>query len=414
MIIIHIMNNNVVPRLLTTSVARIAETMPVAVVVGARQTGKSTLVRRLLSGDRPYFSLDDLDIRTQAERSPEELVARADRLILDEVQRVPELLIAVKRAVDENRRPGRFILTGSSNLLLMRDVSESLAGRASYLTLWPLTRDEVGGRGRAGPWSRLFDEPPDRWIDAFHDPGRAPAGDWREIVRRGGYPVPALTPGAPEDRQIWFDGYVRTYLERDLQDLSAIDNLVDFRRLMKAACLRVGQLVNQTELGRDVKLPQPTVRRWLNLLEVSYQLVTLPAYSVNRTKRLIKSPKLYWTDTGLGLHLSGASPDGAHLENHVLSDLIAWRDAHVSARPELLYWRTTIGEEVDFVIEHGGQLIGVEVKATRRPRVGDTEHLRTFRDEYGDVVRGCVLLHDGERAEILGERIVALPWWWLA
>lgn len=414
MIIIHDVNNHVVPRLLTTSVARIAETMPVAVVVGARQTGKSTLVRRLLSGDRPYFSLDDLDIRTQAERSPEELVARADRMILDEVQRVPELLIAVKRAVDEDRRPGRFILTGSSNLLLMRDVSESLAGRASYLTLWPLTRDELSGRGCAGPWDRLFEEPTGRWPVALDQPGRAPADGWRAVVERGGYPVPALGPSEPEDRAIWFDGYVRTYLERDLQDLSAIDNLVDFRRLMQAACLRIGNLVNQTELGRDLKLPQPTVRRWLNLLEASYQLVSLPAYSVNRTKRLIKSPKLYWTDTGLCLHLSGASPGGAHLENHVLADLLVWRDAQVSARPELFYWRTTTGEEVDFVIERGGQLIGVEVKATGRPRVGDTEHLRTFRDEYGDAVRGCVLLHAGERAETLGKGIVALPWWWLA
>ena len=152
------------------------------------------------------------------------------------------------------------------------------------------------------------------------------------------------------DRAVWFDGYVRTYLERDLQDLSAISALPDFRRLMKAACLRLGQLVNQTELGRDIALPQPTVHRYLNLLEISYLLVRLPAYSVNRTKRLIKSPKLYWGDTGVALHLTEEEPGGAHLENLVLLDLLIWRDARL-AHAEVFYWRTTIGEEVDLVVE---------------------------------------------------------------
>lgn len=415
MIIIHIMNNRVLPRLLTTSVARVADTMPVTVVIGARQTGKSTLVQALLPGERPYYSLDDLDVRAQAERAPDDLVVRAETMALDEVQRVPDLLVAVKRAVDRDRRAGRFILTGSSNLLLMNRVSESLAGRASYLTLWPLTRRELAGRGRSGAWSLLFEETPDRWNALLEAETDDETLDWRDVVARGGYPVPALGMESSEDRRIWFDGYVRTYLERDLQTLSSIDNLVDFRRLMKAASLRIGNLVNQTELGRDVKLPQPTVRRWLNLLETSYQLVTLPAYAVNRTKRLIKTPKFYWADSGLCLHLSGVeSPAGAHLENHVFSDLLAWRDAHVGGRPELSYWRTTNGEEVDFVIESGGELVGIEVKAGQRPRAAAAEDLRTFRDEYGDAVRGCLLLHGGDEIEALGERIVAAPWWTLA
>lgn len=415
MIIIHTMDNRVLPRLLTASVARVADTMPVTVVIGARQTGKSTLVQALLPGERPYYSLDDLDVRAQAERAPDDLVVRAETMALDEVQRVPDLLVAVKRAVDRDRRAGRFILTGSSNLLLMNRVSESLAGRASYLTLWPLTRRELAGRGRSGAWSLLFEETPDRWNALLEAEIDDETPDWRDVVARGGYPVPALGMESSEDRRIWFDGYVRTYLERDLQTLSSIDNLVDFRRLMKAASLRIGNLVNQTELGRDVKLPQPTVRRWLNLLETSYQLVTLPAYAVNRTKRLIKTPKFYWADSGLCLHLSGVeSPAGAHLENHVFSDLLAWRDAHVGGRPELSYWRTTNGEEVDFVVESGGELVGIEVKAGQRPRAADAEDLRTFRDEYGDAVRGCLLLHGGDEIETLGERIVAAPWWTLA
>jgi predicted AAA+ superfamily ATPase len=213
------------------------------------------------------------------------------------------------------------------------------------------------------------------------------------------------------ERLVWFDGYVRTYLERDLQALSSIEGLPDFRRLMRAACLRLGQLVNQTELGRDVALPQPTVHRYLNLLETSYLLVRLPAYAVNRTKRLIKSPKLYWGDTGVALHLAGdAEPGGPHLENIVLHDLLTWRDARLD-RAEVLYWRTTIGEEVDFVIEAGGRLLPIEVKATARPRLSDAVPLRIFRAEYGKKARPGLLLHTGSMLEWLAPDVLAAPWW---
>jgi predicted AAA+ superfamily ATPase len=405
------MANQPMPRLLTDAVQRVARTMPVVVVTGARQTGKSTLVQDLLPERRAYHTLDDLEVRALAERTPDELVGRPGPMVLDEVQRVPDLLLAVKRAVDRERQPGRYILTGSANLLLVKSVSESLAGRAAYLSLWPMTRRERLGQGRAGLWSELLGHPCERWPAILNVTDPEPA-DWRQTVREGGYPVPAVEYSDPTDRAIWFDGYIRAYLERDLQDLSSIDNLVDFRRLMGAACLRLGQLVNQTELGRDVQLPQPTVRRWLNLLEASYQLVPLPAYAVNRTKRLIKTPKAYWSDTGLALRLAGATePTGAHLENLVLSDLLAWRDGSVLDRPGLFYWRTATGEEVDFVIEQGSDVLGVEVKATTRARALDAKHLQTFRDEYGDSVRGCLLLHGGDDVEWLGPRILAAPWW---
>ena len=235
--------------------------------------------------------------------------------------------------------------------------------------------------------------------------------DWRALARRGGYPTPAVHLKTPQERAIWFDGYVRTYLECDLQDLASIAALPDFRRLMRAAGLRLGQLVNQTELARDVALPQPTVHRYLNLLETSYLLVRLPAYAVNRTKRLIKSPRLYWGDTGLALYLAGnGEPGGAHLENVVLQDLLVWRDARLE-RAEVLYWRTAIGEEVDFVIETGGHLLPIEVKATRRPRLGDAAHLRTFRAEYGKKARAGLLLHTGSALEWLAPDVLAAPWW---
>jgi predicted AAA+ superfamily ATPase len=170
---------------------------------------------------------------------------------------------------------------------------------------------------------------------------------------------------------------------------------------MRAVCLRLGQLMNQAELGRDVAVPLPTVHRWLNLLETSYQLVRLHPYAVNRTKRIIKTPKVYWADTGLALHLAGlGEPAGGHLENLVLNDLLAWRDVRLD-RPAVLYWRTATGEEVDFI----------EVKATARPRVGDAKHLRTFREEYGRHCRPGLVLHTGDAIEWLAPGVLAAPWW---
>jgi len=401
------------PRLVDDALAARLRVMPAVVLTGARQTGKSTLVEKLVPGERRYRSLDDFDVRDAARRDPEALLGGADPLTLDEVQREPGLLPAVKRAIDRDRRPGRFLLTGSANLLLMRQVSESLAGRASYLTLWPMTRREQLGLGRAGRWDELLDAPDAQWRDLLAA-GDDLEEDWQALALRGGFPTPALELKAPADRDIWFDGYVRTYLERDLQDLASISALPDFRRLMQAACLRVGQLLNQTELGRDVGLPQPTVHRWLNLLETSYLLVRLPAYAVNRTKRLVKSPRIFWGDTGVALHLGAqlgpSAPAGAHLENLVVHDLLAWRDARVD-RVELAYWRTTIGEEVDFVIEAGGKLLPIEVKATAKPRLADCAHLRTFRQEYGRKARAGLLLHNGRTVEWLTPDVLAVPWW---
>lgn len=412
MIIIHSMNLNPppLPRRIAESLKERLQVMPCVVVTGARQTGKSTLARELAPGDRRYFSLDDLDILDLAQRDPEALVGGTEPLTLDEVQREPDLLHAVKQAIDRRRRPGRFLLTGSANLLLMRRVSESLAGRASYLTLWPMTRREQQGRGRCGIWEELLVTPGDEWRDLLAaQPDEAE--DWRALALRGGFPTPAVHLTTSRERAIWFDGYVRTYLERDLQDLSAITALPDFRRLMQAACLRLGQLVNQTELGRDVALPQPTVRRYLNLLETSYLLVRLPAYAVNRTKRLIKSPKLYVGDTGIALHLAGkVEPDGHHLENLVLKDLLAWRDARLD-RAEIHYWRTTIGEEVDFIVETNGRLLPIEVKATTRPRLAHAKHLLSFRGEYGNKTQRALLLHAGSTLEWLAPDVLAVPWW---
>jgi uncharacterized protein len=385
----------------------------VVVLSGARQTGKTTLVRSMAAfADRPYLTLDDFDLREQALRYPESVVARAPALVLDEVQRAQDLLIAVKKAVDEDpvRRPGRFVLTGSANLLMLERISESLAGRAVYVTLWPLTHRERRGLGQVGAWSQLLEVPFTAWRDALAAQPAAPE-DWRQAVRLGGLPVPAHDLETDEERALWFSGYVQTYLERDLQALRAVENLADFRRLMRAACLRIGGLVNQAELGRDVGIVQPQVHRFLNLMEASYQAVRLPAYAVNRTRRLIKAPKLYWSDPALAMFLAGESePRGAHLENLVLGDLLAWRDLE-ARRPEILYWRTTTDLEVDLVVETPQRLLPIEVKGASRVTTGDAKSLEAFLDEYPDRADGGLVLYGGTETFPLTRRVLATPWW---
>lgn len=401
------------PRVAASALGDALAVMPVVVVMGARQTGKSTFARHHTAlSDHRYLTLDDLSVLGEARNHPEDLVSSAPRVVLDEVQRHPELLLEVKRQVDEetSRRPGRFVLTGSANLHLMNRIRESLAGRASYLTVWPMTRAERQGAGQAGMWSEFWKYSGEDWGDLLRERSTEP-GDWRRSARIGGYPVPAVHLGSDREREIWFGGYVDTYLTRDLQQLSAIENLVDFRRLMRIACLRLGNMMNKAEMARDAGLSQPTAHRYLSLLETSYQLVSLPAYAVNRTKRLVKSPKTYWSDTALALFLSGAAePAGAHLENLVLTDLMSWRDA-LSPGTELTYWRTRTGEEVDFVVERGSSLLAVEVKSGRRVRTRDLRGVRAFMEEYGDRVRGGLVLYDGEETYRAARDVWVTPWW---
>lgn len=418
MLIIHHVNNLQQPlaRILEPGVTEALRRFPVVVVSGARQTGKTTLVRTsAISKGRTYRSLDDYDVLERARAQPDALLQDADRLTLDEVQRVPELLLAIKRDVDRSRNPGRFLLTGSAQLLMMGRVSESLAGRAVYLTLWPMTEAEKHGTPHGGPWSRWIEAPDAQSASRL---SAAPGADrgWRSRVLAGGFPVPALGSD-PVGRVQWFEGYVRTYLERDLQDLSAISSLPDFRRLMRLAAHRIGQMLNQSELARDAALAQATAHRYLNLLETSYQIVRVPAFAGSKTKRLVKTPKLYWTDTGLAAHLTGvatgkpepeAFENGALLENLVLMQILAWRET-VIPRPEVHYWRTAGGLEVDFVVEHGRRLLPIEVKSSRRLRPNDAKGLAAFLDEHRKAAPFGLVVYDGKEVTRLAERIVAVP-----
>ncbi len=409
---------SILPRAAASLLATALRAMRVVVVTGPRQAGKSTFVEHhpdLL--DRPCLSLDEPPLLRRARENPLAFVRSEARMTIDEVQRVPDLVLAIKSVVDRQRPAirGQFVLTGSANLLMMKQVGDSLSGRAHYLRMWPMTRREQLGLGCTGAWSGFFEHEVAGWLDMIRA-SKVPRADWREQCARGGFPEVAVVSNgmSAAARALWFDGYVTTYLERDLRDLAAVADLGDFQRVMQAAALRIGNLLNQSELGRDVRLPAMTVHRYLNLLETSFQIIRLPPYAVNRTKRLIKTPKLYWNDAALALHMASggvdSQPQGAHFENLVLCDLLAWRDLQ-TPRADVTYWRTASGREVDFVLEWRRGLVGVEVKAGAQPSLRDVAGLRAFLDEYPRSARGGIVLHGGDDSYWLDDRIIAVPWW---
>lgn len=392
--------------------------MPVVVVTGARQTGKTTLVRHLFAGSsRRYFTLDRLEILEQALAHPESLVEETP-LTFDEVQKAPGLLSAIKRKVDEDRKPGLFLLTGSANLSLMQNVSESLAGRAIYLELPPFCPVEWTAQdlNALGPIDSLFrpDFRADDWPEG--------TGDWKSWLLRGGFP-PVLSLPDAGDRDLWFSGYVQTYLERDLRDLARIPDLAPFQRMMRFAAQRTGKLLNQSDLARDLDQSQPTTHRHLNLLETGYQITRLPVYATNPVSSLVKARKLFWNDCGLAAWLAEIGTgqriderfDAGHwLEQAVFQTLQSWRSLD-PVRRRIYYWRNRQGREVDFILEQHGKIVALEVKGATSAGRGDAGGLAAFREALGkkkDFVRAAVL-HGGAEARLLGEDCYALPWGWM-
>lgn len=380
-------------------------------LTGPRQVGKSTLLQE----ERPfrswrYLSLDDIDVLGQARRDPSALWAGADRVVVDEVQKSPELLSAIKQEVDRRRRKVRFVLSGSSNLMTMQRVSESLAGRAVAFRLWPMTLSESLGSKAPGLIARLLAGRLPRESDLDTAPDLA-----RSLIR--GFMPPVLEMKDSNPAIQWWDGYVATYLERDLRQISQVDSLPDFRRVMEALALRSGQLLNQTEVARDVGVSQSTVHRYIGLLETSMVFSRLPAFAVNRTKRLVKSPKAYWMDPGLAAFLArqhdtqsllDARESGGLFETLVLLQLRLEAELSIP-RARLFYWRTTTGKECDFVLERGRDLVAFEVKLTTRPRYADLVGLQEFMKEYPETKAG-VLVHGGTRIQRLDQRVIAVPW----
>ena len=396
------------PRIIMDHLQACLKVSPVVVVTGARQVGKSTLVQNIPDKKkRLYYTLDDIDDLGVLERNPYDIFQKNQQFIIDEVQIKPDLLKVIKQVVDKKRQPGKFILTGSANLLLMSNVSESLAGRASHLTVRPMTWGERSG-SLSNIWSRLIKNNNRDWLEIIKSQV-VKKQNWLEAVKVGGFPEPALHIKKDSDRAIWFEGYLKTYLERDLRSLAAISSLPDFNRLMRLVCIQIGQITAQVNLGRQINLTQSTTNRYLNLMEASYMLTRLPAYTANISKRLIKSPKFYWSDSGLALHISRQKPNGFHLENLILNNILTWCDNNLGLA-DVFHWRTANDYEVDFIIESADRLIPIEVKATSLPKIRDTVSLQVFLKDHKQAEAG-LLLHAGEKIEWVTPNILAFPWW---
>lgn len=387
---------------------------PVVLLHGARQTGKSTLAREIARGPHParYISLDDATSLAAATSDPQGFVSGLDgAVVIDEVQRAPGLFLALKQAVDEDRAPGRFLLTGSANVLLLPQLAETLVGRMEVLPLWPLSQGEIEGR-REGLIDALFGE------EAPFSPSfvASPVEVWPRI-RRGGYPE-ALARGTPERRDAWFGAYLTTLLQRDIRDLASIEGLADLPRLLGLVAANAGNLVSFAELSRDAGIAQTTLKRYLALLETSFLVQRLPPWSANLGKRLIKTPKLYLADTGLAAHLVGWGESerpqidataGRLLENFVLMELtkaITWS----RLQPKLYHFRTASGNEVDFVLEdRSGRCVGIEVKAGASVGEKDFGGLKVLRDALGERFRRGVVLYSGAEAVPFARDLYAAP-----
>lgn len=390
--------------------------MPVVAVTGARQTGKTTLVQSI-EPNISYYTLDDLGVLDQAEKSPESLLAERP-VIIDEVQRAPALLSAVKRAVDDSRKSGDFLLTGSANLLLMKGISESLAGRAAYFDLPPFCPVEwLEKKDPLVPVDKLF-------VDAFDFKKHWPEGkgDFPKWLLRGGFPS-AIENDSDAERAVWFSAYTQTYLERDLRQLSEVSSLSDFQRLMRIAAQRTGKVINQADLARDAALSHPTAHRYLNLLETGCLLSRLPAYASNLTTSMVKSPKLLWADCGLAAALAGISDSaslkrrddvGFWLEQAIFQTLRVWRAVESDKRC-LYFWRDTKNNEVDFILEQEGELVALELKLAESVRPSDAKGLAAFREalKKKKMLKRSVLLHGGDSGRLIGEDVFALPWGWM-
>jgi len=408
---IHSSGEQYYDRWLTPQLVAAIDVHPVVVLTGARQVGKSTLLRHAKPfADWRYHTLDNYDTLAQAKDDPTSLWAGTSEVVIDEVQRLPALLLDIKQAVDQQPGKYRFVLSGSANLMLLRHVSESLAGRAGYFVLNPMTRGE---ENRVPPPSLLDRALAGQWPDeAQLSPPPSPT----PLLLRGFMPRLLYTT-EPASWVRWWEGYIRTYLERDLRQISQIASLIDFRRLMGLLALRTGQVLNQADVGREAGLTQPTARRYLNLLETTYLFERLPSFTAGRGKRLVKSPRVFWMDPGLPVFLSGyfdleslekARELGSFFETMIHQHLRVWAELQ-TPRARIYYWRTHSGQEVDFVIEQGHRLLGVEVKMAATAKYEHTRGLQAFLKAHPQAVGG-VVIYGGESIKRLHERIVACPW----
>ena len=393
---------------------------PVVLVNGPRQSGKSTLVQSLSGVEgRRYLTLDDRVTLAAARQDPAGfLAALKGPVVLDEIQRAPDLFLDLKALVDQDRSPGRFLLTGSANVMLLPRLADSLAGRMEVLTLWPLSGGELAGDSAFNRADALWEgEPLNRTVPPCE----------REVLVahlvQGGFPE-AVARATDRRRQAWVDAYVDTLLQRDIRDLAQIDQLLELPTLLSLVAARSGSLSNMAELSRSLGLALTTLRRYVGLLQTLFLIDPVPAWSRNAGKRLIKTPKLYLTDTGLlsGLNgwtssglMSAMAWPGALVETFVANQL-ARHLAFSARRLSMWHYRSQAGQEVDFLLEdRQGRLVGIEVKASASVSANDFKGLRHLQETEPDRFHRGYVMYTGREVVAFSPTLVALPlsWWWM-
>ncbi len=368
------------PRTIEKSIADIAAHFPVLLITGARQVGKTTLLRHLAGKARRYVTLDDPLVLSLAREDPALFMQRfSGPVLIDEIQYAPQLLPYIKMSVDEDRKPGQFWLTGSQQFQVMKNISESLAGRVGILSLLGLSRWEMIGRGQ-GRAAFLPD------AQLFKGSGGEPLTlqELYRLIWRGSFPAMALDDGL--NRDLFFGSYVQTYLQRDVRDLAQVGDEMAFLRFLRASAARTGQLLNIAELSRDADVSPVTGKKWLSILEASGLVYLLEPYFSNVTKRMIKAPKLYFLDTGLAAYLTEwSSPEtleagamsGAIFESWVMGELLkGWLNNGL--RPPFYYYRDKDQKEIDLLIIQDGTAYPLECKKTASPDKNDVRHFQVL------------------------------------
>lgn len=395
---------------------------PVVLLTGARQVGKSTLAQELAGEgwEAVYLTLDNRVVLDAALNDPDGFISGTPvPAIIDEVQRAPDLMRAIKVLVDKNRKPGQYLLTGSANLMTLAKVSETLAGRVALHELYPFMWSEACSKALSAILRDLFMESTNaaallkKWKrHSFPDRKE----EIKDQIIAGGYPEPSMITSVKARRR-WFDSYRQTYIERDIRELAAIEHLPDFNRLLNLLAFRTGQIINFSEVSRELGLPFTTLKRYIALLEVTYQIYFVRPYFANIGKRLIKMPKLYLGDSGMACHLSAAE-DWQTLERQgrVGNMVETWAAAELrklislaDARYQLYYWRTYAGREVDFILEHGEKVIAVEVKWSHKLEDIDFSGLKDCARDLKGRHLMSVLLYPGTEIVAVDKHTLVIP-----